>query len=342
VRIALDAMGGDFAPGEIIKGALRSAVDFSDIEIILVGQPEQIEKFLPLTKRPKNILIKAATEVVEMDEHPAQAVRKKKDSSIVVATRMVKEGAADAVVSAGSTGAQMAAALLGLGRIKGIDRPAIVTVLPTLEGGKLLLDVGANPDAKPEHLVQYAMMGSIYAEQVLGIVKPKVALLNIGEEEGKGNELTQTTYTLLKEVPLNFTGNIEGRDIPYGRADVVVCEGFVGNVVLKTTEGLAGALFQLIKEKITSTPVRKLGALAIKPGLKEIGKIMDYAEYGGAPLLGVNGISIICHGSSNEKAIYNAIRVAKECVESQFIHKIIDDLPRFLVNKESRIDSKLE
>lgn len=332
MRIAVDAMGGDFAPGEIVKGALRSAMAYPDIEVILVGQPERIEECLPKNDRPKNISIKVTSEVVEMDEHPAQAVRKKKDSSIVVSTRMVKDGEADAIVSAGSTGAQMAAALLGIGRIKGIDRPAIVTVLPTLEGGKLVLDVGANPDAKPEHLVQYAMMGSIYAERILGIENPKVGLLNIGGEEGKGNELTQATYPLLKEVPLNFIGNIEGRDVPYGRADVVVCEGFVGNVLLKTTEGLAGALFQLIKEKITSTPVRKLGALAVKPGLKEIGKMLDYAEYGGAPLLGVNGISIICHGSSNEKAIFNAIRVAKECVESRFLEKIREELPRFSVN----------
>jgi phosphate acyltransferase len=330
MRIAVDAMGGDYAPGEIIKGALQAASVNSDLEIILVGQPEKIEEFLPKNERPQNIFIKAASEVVEMGEHPAQAVRKKKDSSIVVATRMVKEGEADAIVSAGSTGAQMAAALLGLGRIKGIDRPAIVTQLPTLEGGKLILDVGANPDAKPEHLVQYAMMGSIYAERILDIKNPKVALLNIGGEEGKGNELTQATYPLLKEVPLNFIGNIEGRDIPYGRADVVVCEGFVGNVLLKTTEGLAGALFQLIKEKITATPVRKLGALAIKPGLKEIGKMMDYAEYGGAPLLGVDGISIICHGSSKGKAIFNAIRVAKDCVNSRFIDEIREELPRFL------------
>lgn len=332
MKIAVDAMGGDYAPGEIIKGALRSAIANPEIEVILVGQPERIEEFLSKGKRPKNISIKAAAEIVAMDEHPAQAVRKKKDSSIVVSTRMVKEGEADAIVSAGSTGAQMAAALLGLGRIKGIDRPAIVTVLPTLEGGKLILDVGANPDAKPEHLVQYAMMGSIYAERILGINKPKVGLLNIGGEEGKGNELTQATYPLLKEAPLSFIGNIEGRDVPYGRADVVVCDGFVGNVLLKTTEGLAGALFQLIKEKITSTPIRKLGALAVKPGLKEIGKMLDYAEYGGAPLLGVDGISIICHGSSNEKAIFNAIRVAKECVESRFIEEIKEELPRFLVN----------
>lgn len=331
MKIAIDAMGGDYAPDEIVKGALQAALTYQDTEIVLVGQPERIEEVLGGSERPKNISVKAASEIISMEEHPANAVRKKKDSSIVVATRMVKEGEADAVVSAGSTGAQMAAALLGLGRIKGIERPAIVTVMPTLEGGKLILDVGANPDAKPEHLVQYAMMGNIYAEKILGLKNPRVALLNIGSEETKGNELAQMTYPLLKQIPVNFIGNIEGRDVPFGRADVIVCDGFVGNVLLKTSEGLAGALFQLIKEKITSSTVRKLGALAIKPGLKEIAQMMDYAEYGGAPLLGVNGISVICHGSSKQKAIFNAVRVARECTESQFIEEIRKELPRFQV-----------
>ena len=327
MKIAVDAMGGDYAPQEIIKGALSAAKAFNDLEIILVGNLEILTNMIPPTEKQNNITFFEATEAIEMDEHPASAVRKKKDASIVVATRLVKEGKADAVVSAGSTGAQMAAALLGLGRIKGIERPAIATVLPTLEGGKLILDVGANPDAKPEHLMQYALMGSIYAEKVLDIKNPRVGLLNIGSEEGKGNELAQATYTLLQSTPINFTGNIEGRDVPYGRADVVVCDGFVGNVVLKTIEGMASALFQMIKEKITATSTRKLGALLIKPGLKEIGKMMDYAEYGGSPLLGVNGISIICHGSSKERAIFNAVRVAKECVTTRFVEHIKSNLP---------------
>ena len=327
MRIAVDAMGGDYAPEEIIKGALRAAETWPELQLILVGQQEQILPFFMGTK-PSNISLVEASEVIGMDEHPANAVRKKKDASIVVATRLVKLGEADAVVSAGSTGAQMAAALLGLGRIKGIDRPAIGTVLPTAEGGKLILDVGANLDATPEHLCQYALMGSIYAEKILGIPKPRVGLLNIGSEEGKGNELTQKAYALLKVAPVNFIGNVEGRDVPYGRADVVVCEGFVGNVLLKTAEGLAGVLFQLIKEKITSNIFRKLGALAVKPGLKEIAQMMDYAEYGGAPLLGVNGISIICHGSSKTKAIFNAIRVAQECIQVRLIEHIREDLPK--------------
>jgi len=327
MRIAVDAMGGDYAPEEIIKGTLMAAETWPDLHLILVGQQARIIPFFIGTK-PTNISLVEASEEIGMDEHPANAVRKKKDASIVVATRLVKLGEADAVVSAGSTGAQMATALLSLGRIKGIERPAIGTILPTAEGGKLILDVGANLDASPEHLCQYALMGSIYAEKILGIPNPRVGLLNIGSEEGKGNELTQKTYSLLKVVPVNFIGNVEGRDVPYGRADVVVCEGFVGNVLLKTAEGLAGVLFQLIKEKITSNIIRKLGALAVKPGLKEIAQMMDYAEYGGAPLLGVNGISIICHGSSKTKAIFNAIRVARECVQVRLIEQIREDLPK--------------
>lgn len=324
MRIALDAMGGDYAPGEIIKGAVKAAQAYPRMEIILVGQSARINPLL--ANILKNISVQEASEVIGMDEHPAQAVRKKKDSSIVVATRLVKEKKADAVVSAGSTGAQMASALLGLGRVKGVERPGIATVLPTLAGGKLVLDVGANPDAKPEHLLQYAQMGSIYAHHIMGIENPRIALLNIGTEESKGNELTQHAYPLLQASSLNFSGNIEGRDVPYGRADVVVCDGFVGNVVLKTAEGLAGALFELIKNKITSTPVRKLGALAVKPGLKEIARMMDYAEYGGSPLLGVNGISIVCHGSSKEKAIFNAIRVAGECAEAGLTELIAQEM----------------
>ncbi|AFM42540.1 phosphate:acyl-(acyl carrier protein) acyltransferase [Desulfosporosinus acidiphilus SJ4] len=327
MRIAVDAMGGDYAPEEIVKGVLRAAEANPELHLLLVGQKVRIQPFLP-DSCPANLSLVEASEVVEMDEHPANAVRKKKDSSIVVATRMVKQGEADALVSAGSTGAQMAASLLGLGRIKGIERPAIATVLPTAQGGKLILDVGANLDASPEQLCQYGLMGSVYAEKILGISNPRVGLLNIGGEEGKGNDLVQKAYELLKNAPINFTGNVEGRDVPYGRADVVVCDGFVGNVLLKTAEGLAGVLFEQIKEKITSTMLRKLGALAVKPGLKEIAQMMDYAEYGGAPLLGVNGISIICHGSSKNKAIYNAIRVAQECVKIRLLEQIQNNLPK--------------
>lgn len=333
MKIAVDAMGGDFAPSEIVKGTIEAAEFYRERDFVLVGEESKIRASLGEVNLP-NLTIHHCSEVIEMDEHPAQGVRKKKDASIVVATRLVKEGKADAVVSAGSTGAQMAAGLLGLGRIKGVERPAIATVLPTLKGGKLMLDVGANPDASPEHLVQYALMGSIYAEKILGIKNPRVGLLNIGAEETKGNQLALASYPLLKDAPINFVGNIEGRYVPYGQADVVVCEAFVGNVMLKTMEGLSGALFQLIKEKITANLIRKLGAAAVKPGLKEIAQMMDYAEYGGAPLLGVNGISIICHGSSKAKAIFNAIRVAQECVEARFIETIREDLAGIRGSKE--------
>ncbi len=326
MRIAVDAMGGDFAPEEIIKGTLIAAETWPDLNLILVGQQERIRPFLRKPV-PDNISFVEASEEIMMDEHPANAVRKKKGASIVVATGLVSLGKADAIVSAGSTGAQMASALLGLGRIKGIERPAIVTILPTPEGGKLILDVGANLNASPEHLSQYAMMGNVYAEKILGIPNPRIGLLNVGSEETKGNELMQKTFALLKVAPLNFIGNVEGRDVPHGRADVVVCDGFAGNVLLKTAEGVGEVLFELFKERITSNIVRKLGALAIKPGLKEIAQVLDYAEYGGAPLLGVNGISIICHGSSKSKSIYNAIRVAQECVQVRLIEQIREDLP---------------
>lgn len=322
MRIAIDAMGGDYAPAEIVKGTLRAAAVYPQLELILIGKKELLQPYLSNVRLPASISFQEASEVITMDEFPAQAVRKKKDASIVVATRLVKEGLADAVVSAGSTGAQMAAALLGLGRLKGIERPAIAAIMPTLEGGKLILDVGANLDAKPEHLIQYAYMGSVYAEKILGIFQPKVGLLNVGSEEGKGNELTQAAYKSLKATPLNFIGNIEGRDIPFGRADVIVCDGFAGNVLLKTAEGVAVLIMELIKEKMTATNLRRLGALLVKPAMKEIVQTIDYAETGGAPLLGVNGISIVCHGSSKEKAIINAIRVAKECISVRITEQL--------------------
>ncbi|MHB8124215.1 MAG: phosphate acyltransferase PlsX [Desulfitobacteriaceae bacterium] len=322
MRIAVDAMGGDYAPAEIIKGTLKAAAIYPHLELILIGKKELFQPYLPSAGVPASITFQEASEVITMDEHPANAVRKKKDASIVVATRLVKEGLADAVVSAGSTGAQMAVALLGLGRIKGIERPAIASVIPTLDGGKLILDMGANPDARPEHLLQYAIMGSVYAEKILGMINPRIGLLNIGSEEGKGNELTQAAYQLLKTAPINFIGNIEGCDVPNGRADVIVCDGFTGNVLLKTAEGFVGALFELIKKKVMVTNLRKLGALLVKPGLREIAQTMDPDEYGGALLLGVNGISIICHGSSKEKAIVNAIRVAQECISVRIIERL--------------------
>jgi len=320
MKIAIDAMGGDHAPQEIIKGALEALEVHKDIQLIFVGKEEEIKKHLTGNIDPARVEIVHCNEVIAMDEHPATAYRKKKDASITVATRLVKEGKAQAVVSAGSTGAQMVAALFGLGRIAGIDRPAIGTVFPTLQGPKLLLDAGANADCKPENLVQFAQMGRVYAQQILNIPDPKVALISNGEEETKGNELTIKTHELLKNCQgLNFTGNIEGRDVLSGKSDVMVCDGFVGNTILKVLEGTASAIFTLLKEEISKSARSKLGAMLMMPALKGLKGRMDYSEYGGAPLLGVKGVSIICHGSSKAPAIRNAVRVAKECVENDFV-----------------------
>jgi len=323
LRIVVDAMGGDYAPREIVEGAIQAAMEYG-VGIILVGQQEAINRELAGHKVDNlDLEVVHASEIIDMGEHPATAIRKKKDSSIVVGIRLVKEGRGDAFISAGNTGAAMAAALFGYGRIKGIDRPAIASVMPTIRGTSLILDAGANADCKPRNLVQFGIMGSIYAEKILGIANPKVGLLNIGEEETKGNELSQEAYKLMKnQTGVNFYGNVEGRDIPQGVADVVVCDGFVGNVVLKFAEGLAKGLLSMIKEELNKSLLAKLGGLMSMPALVGLKKRMDYAEYGGAPLLGVDGICIISHGSSRAKAIKNAIRVAGECVDQQVVQAI--------------------
>lgn len=320
MRIAVDAMGGDHAPKEIIEGSLQALNLSNDLHIILVGQEEEIKKYLPNNITPARVSIVHCTEVIAMDDHPATAYRKKKDASITVATRLVKEGKADAIVSAGSTGAQMVAALFGLGRIEDIDRPAIGTIFPTLLGPKLLLDAGANTDCRPENLVQFARMGRVYVQQILGIEDPKLALISNGEEPTKGNELTIKTHELLKDsTGLNFVGNIEGRDVLSGKYDVMVCDGFVGNTILKVLEGTASTIFTLLKEEVNKSTRSKIGALLMIPALKGLKRRMDYSAYGGAPLLGVKGVSIICHGSSKAPAIMNAVRVGMECVENDFV-----------------------
>ena len=325
MKIAVDAMGGDYAPEQIVIGSLQ-AVKKYDCEIILVGDEIKIKEYLNTDtdwqKLP--IEIRHTTEVVEMGEHPADAVRNKKDSSIVVATELVKDGTCDAIFSAGSTGAAVAAAQLILRRIHGVGRPAIATPIPTPEGVTLLLDSGANVDSKPEHLVQLGMMGSIYAEHVFGKVNPKVGLLNIGEEETKGNEQVKATYQLFKELKnINFTGNAEGRDIPNGHFDIVVCDGFVGNVVLKFGEGLARMILKLIKEAVAEGGVSaKVGALLLTPTLKKLAKRLDVSEYGGAPLLGVNGCCVIGHGSSDAKSVCSAIGAASDYVKSNVLGHI--------------------
>ena len=329
MKIAVDAMGGDFAPEQIVFGAVRAAKKYH-CDIVLVGDEHKIRDVLKHENGWENlgITIHHTTEVIEMDEHPAEAVRSKKDSSLVVATRLVKEGVCDAVLSAGSTGAAVTAAQLILKRIRGIGRPTIATPIPTPKGVTLLLDSGANVDSKPIHLVQSGMMGAIYAEYVFGTKNPRVGLLNIGEEETKGNEQAKETYALLKEMhTINFGGNAEGRDIPKGNFDVVICDGFVGNVVLKFAEGLAKTIMKLIKEAIKEGGVlAKLGALMLMPTLKKLGKRLDASEYGGAPLLGVNGVCIISHGSSNAKSICSAIGVANDYVNGNVLEHIRDAL----------------
>ena len=322
MKIAVDAMGGDKAPAEIIKGAML-AVKKYPCEVILVGDEEKIRGELNATENLP-ITIRHADEVIQMGEHPADAVRNKKNSSIVVATKMVRDGECDAVLSAGSTGAAVAAAQLILKRIHGIGRPAIATPIPTPRGTTLLLDSGANVDSKPEHLVQTGIMASLYAEHVLKIKNPSVALLNIGEEETKGNEQAKETYKRLKELTtINFAGNAEGRDIPRGVFDVVICDGFVGNVVLKFGEGLALTIMELLTEELTANGgVKLLGKELLASTFKNMSKRLDVSENGGAPLLGVDGCCVISHGSSDARAICSAIGVACDYVNSNVFEYI--------------------
>lgn len=325
MKIAVDAMGGDYAPEEVVLGAIEAVKSYS-LDVVLVGDTNKIKEVLNRygAKDNSHLSIVHASQVIDMGEHPAQAIRKKKDASIVVATQLVKDGACDAVVAPGSTGAAVTAALLGLGRIKGIERPCIATPIPSKKGITVLLDSGANANSKPKHLVEGAIMGSHYAKYILGVDKPAVGLLNIGEEASKGNELAQATYPLLEKLKtISFYGNVEGRDIPKGTVDVVVCDGFVGNVILKFGEGMAMFIIRLVKDTIKSSGfIAKLGALAVYPALRTLKKRLDFTEYGGAPLLGVDGSFIICHGSSKAKAIKNAIRVAGELAQQDVVGHI--------------------
>lgn len=325
MRVAVDVMGGDFAPVEIVRGALQAVEEYG-LAIDLVGDEKQVYAELDQYHASDLVRVVHAPEVIEMRDHPAVAVRRKKNSSIVKATQLVKDGAAQAVVSAGSTGASMASALLSLGRIKGIDRPAIAIVLPSENGFTLLLDIGANVDCKPHNLLQFGIMGYLYAKQILGVTQPRVGLLSNGEEETKGNEITLATFPLLAKAGINFIGNVEGRDIYRGVADVLVCDGFVGNIVLKAGEGLAESLFKIMKEEITKGILAKVGSIMAGAALKGMQRRIEFAEYGGAPLLGVNGVSVICHGRSTAKAIKNAIRVAKEAVDNDLVNEIRESI----------------
>ncbi len=330
MKIVVDAMGSDSHPQPDVEGAVWAAREH-DVEIILVGKQNVVEP--ELAKHDLSgldISFVHASEVIEMKEHPAAAAKSKKDSSMVVGMRMLKKGDVDAFVSVGNSGGVLAVALLYLGRIKGVKRPALSAVFPTRTGNCFLLDVGANTDCKPMYLLQFAIMGSVYAERVLGITNPRVAIVSNGEEEGKGNSLVQETYPLLKASGLNFVGNAEGKDIAAGLADVIVTDGFTGNVVVKFAEGVAGFMFDLIKEGILSSPVTKLGGLLAQPAFTQIKKRLDYREYGGVPLLGVDGTVIMGHGRSDSLAIKNAIRAAKQAVEEGTIEAIRDVIAQSL------------
>jgi len=326
MKIVLDAMGGDHAPPVAVEGGVLAAREYG-VEVVLVGREEDARRELArYDTSGLSLPIVHASQVIEMEEHPAAAVKAKKDSSMVVGMDMVKRGEADAFVTMGNSGGALAAALFRLGRIRGIRRPALSTVYPTTTGFCFMLDVGATTDCKPEYLLQFGMMGAVYAERVLGVANPRVGIVSNGEEEGKGSILVQEAYQLLKASPLNFVGNLEGKDIAPGLADVVVTDGFTGNVIVKLSEGLAASLMGIIKDEVKKSLLTTVGALLSKPAFDQVKKRLDYAEYGGAPLLGVNGVVIVGHGRSNAKAVKNAVRVAKRAVEGGMLAAIKEGL----------------
>lgn len=328
MRIAVDAMGGDFAPAEIVAGAILAARDFPAVKrLILVGHQDAVRRELARHKNvPPSIEVFHASEVIGMDEPPAQAVMKKRDSSISRMIDLIKAGEADAAVSAGNTGAVMGAAHLKLRTLEGVLRPAIAAILPTQKRPVILIDAGANTESDPELLSQFAVMGSVYARDILGQAKPVVGLLSNGEESSKGNKLTKETFPLLKASHLNFRGNVEGHDVFEGETDVVVCDGFVGNVLLKTAESVAHAIGHWIKQEFTRNPIRMLGALLLRGALKSMKERMDPENYGGAPLLGINGACIITHGASKAKAIYHAVRVARDWIGHDLNTNIVAEI----------------
>lgn len=324
VRVAVDAMGGDNAPAEIVKGAVEAVNEDSRIKIWLTGRQELIEKTLAQYRYDRErIEIVNAAEIIETAEPPVMAIRKKKDSSIVVALNLVKNGICDAFVSAGSSGAVLVGGQLIVGRIKGIERPPLAPLIPTETGCALLIDCGANVDARPSHLVQFAKMGSVYMESVVGVYDPRVAIVNIGAEEEKGNALVKETFPLLKNCPeINFIGSIEARDIPTGYADVIVCEAFAGNIILKLYEGVGATLIKKVKDGMMTSLRSKIGALLVKPALKKTLKGFSLEEYGGAPLLGLNGLVVKTHGSSKANEIRNSILQCATFKEQKINEKI--------------------
>jgi len=318
MRIAVDAMGGDHAPAEIVKGAAEAAQEFG-IDISLVGLPREVQ---PLLDSHPRLQMVPCTQVIAMDEHPAQAVRSKPDSSISVCARLCNAGRADGWTSAGNSGAIMAAALLIQGRIRGVERPALGSIVPTQDGFAYFLDVGANVDSKPDYLTQFAAMGAVYAREMMGRPEPRIGLLSNGEEEGKGDELVRETGRRLKGTFPGFVGNVEPKDIFGARADVVVADGFVGNVAIKMAEATADFLFRSLRDEIPKTLSGKMGGLLIRPGVRQIRARIDWREFGGAPLLGIDGVAVVAHGRSDARAMKNAIRVTRDAVENQLVGKI--------------------
>jgi glycerol-3-phosphate acyltransferase PlsX len=330
MRIALDAMGGDHAPDINLEGAVAALSHRQDLEILLVGPSELIEnKLTQYSYDHARMHIVHAPQVISNDEAPVMAIRKKRDSSIVVGAKLVRDGEADAFISAGSTGALLAASTLVIKTIKGVIRPALATLMPTTGASVMTIDCGANVDAKPEHLIQFALMGDVYMRTVEKRENPRIGLVNVGTEAEKGNELTKAVYPRLSQMPLNFIGNVEARDIPHGAADVVVCDAFVGNAILKMMEGAATALTQLLKEELTANWMRKLCCLGLKNGFRSFKKKFDYTEYGGAPLLGLNGCVVKAHGSSNAHAIESAIRQAERFVDGKLVETLREQVVHF-------------
>jgi glycerol-3-phosphate acyltransferase PlsX len=332
ITIAVDAMGGDHAPRTEVEGAVLAARELG-VRVLLVGEPEAVKRELARhSHRGLDIEAVPASEIITMEDSPTQAFRKKKDSSVHVAARLVKAGQAQGLVSAGNTGAVMAVARFMLGTLPSVDRVALAAPFPTLRGGvAVLLDVGANVDSKVEHLGQFAVMGEVYYRTIFGTRRPRVALLSIGEEEMKGNELTREAHNLLKQMPLHFTGNVEGRDVFGGSVDVIVCDGFIGNIALKISEGVAQLIVSMLKSALNSTLSAQVGSLLARRAFQDFKKKTDYSEYGGAPLLGVRGVTVIGHGSSNANAIKNAIRVAAELVRAKANEKIEAELSALAV-----------
>lgn len=328
MKIAIDAMGGDHAPKEPVLGALQALKHISS-EIVLIGDETKIKAVLKdQTYDQSRISIVHTTEVIENEDKPVKAIKAKKDSSMVVGFKLLKEKQIDAFLSAGNTGALLAGGLLKVGRIKGIDRPALCSVYPTAKGISVLIDAGANSDCKPRNLYEFGVMGSIYANKVLGIENPRVGLANIGVEEGKGSSLVVEAYPLLKDSELNFIGNAEVRDVPDGVCDVIVCDGFTGNVILKVSEGVAKSFSGMLKAEIMKSKLMSVASLLLKPAFGALKKTMDYAEYGGAPFLGVDGLLVKAHGSSNAKAFMNAIKYAQKCIDEDIVMSIKADVAK--------------